>query len=82
MYLFALSECRDGDQFLAETGPDHRGHAALHLHAGGMEVASLPRKHPQGPVDAALVGDEVSPKLESIELVNNQVKACSLGRVQ
>lgn len=51
---------RNRDQLLAETGAHHRGHAALHLHAGGVEVAGVRGKHHQGPVDEAVVGDEVS----------------------
>lgn len=51
---------RNGDQLLAEAGADHCGHAALHLHAGGVEVAGVRREHHQGQMDEAVVGDEVS----------------------
>lgn len=51
---------RNRDQLPAEAGAHHRGHAAVHLHAGGVEVAGARREHHQGPVDEALVGDEVS----------------------
>lgn len=51
---------RDGDQLLVETSAHHRGHDAFHLHAGGMEVASVWRQHHQGRVDGAVVEDEVS----------------------
>lgn len=51
--------CRHGDQLPAEAGADHRGHAALHLHARGVEVAGVCRQHHQRRVDEAVVGDEV-----------------------
>lgn len=51
---------RNRDQLPAETGAHHRGHHAVHLHAGGVEVAGARRKHHQGQLDEAVVGDEVS----------------------
>ena len=54
-----LSPCRDRDQLPVEAGLDHSGHTALHLPAGGVAMAGVHGEHPQEPVDAALVGDEV-----------------------
>lgn len=51
---------RNRDQLPAETGAHHCGHDALHLHARGVEVAGVRRKHHQGQMDEAVVGDEVS----------------------
>lgn len=51
---------RNRDQLPAQTGAHHCGHDAVHLHAGGVEVAGVRREHHQGPVDEAVVGDEVS----------------------
>ena len=57
---FFIFACRNWDQLPTETGADHRGHAAVHLHAGGVEVASVCREYLQRWMDEALVGDEVS----------------------
>lgn len=54
---------RNRDQLPAEAGAHHRGHAAVHLHAGGVEVAGVRRKHHQGRMDEEVVGDEVSKDL-------------------
>lgn len=51
---------RNRDQLPAETGAHHCGHAAVHLHVGGVEVAGVCGKHHQGQMDGAVVGDEVS----------------------
>lgn len=57
---------RHRDQLPAETGAHHRGHHAVHLHAGGVEVAGVRRKHHQGRVDEAVVGDEVSGGMQHV----------------
>lgn len=51
---------RDRDQFSVETSTDHCGHNALHLHAGGMEVAGVQWEHQKGWMDEAVVEHEVS----------------------
>lgn len=58
--LMTVAVFRNRDQLPAETGAHHRGHHAIHLHAGGVEVAGARRKHHQGQLDEAVVGDEVS----------------------
>lgn len=70
---------RNQDQLPAETGAHYCGHAALHLHAGGVEVAGVCRKHHQGQMDEAVVGDEVS--TESWVASMQKSRVCARSRV-
>lgn len=69
---------RNRDQLPAKTGAHHRGHAAVHLHAGGVEVAGVRRKHQQGRMDEEVVGDEVSTDLWDTSTEKSSLCNCLL----